>query len=330
MQVIETDAQTFIDVNPPSFPQLKTILINELNNTEEKSRKLFVLKENRALLGRIMTSTDPYHRNCGKKVGSFGWISVKKPKFLRILLDRVKEHYSSKKEIDIVRGPRNDPVIIGGQGVMIEGFNEPLLFGVSTNEPWLMTEFQNCGWEIDTRYNCSRIYAPYPRWRGIEDPEITVFSPSINVIKQRAEEIVNLYNETMSILPDVILLDKNTVIDFANFFKSIKSEDFLYLAMYDDKVIGIFVLLPNMYELWSGNKIQNGSWYLAAISKEHRSKFVFSKIYNHVTKIMEKKGISTLEAIYGWERNKYSAPILFQKGDIVRRHVMFSINLNEG
>lgn len=326
MQVFETDPQTFVDCHPPPYPQLKFLLEQSLSNIEDKSTKLFVLK-NGSICGRLMAFSDPRHESYGKKVGSFGWMYAEKPKQLQILLHEV-ENYFGSQGIDLLRGPRNDPVVFGGQGVLTYGFNQPELFGLPENPSWYGEVLKRNGYDSDTQYYSIRWSSPYPRWTDKKDADISIVNLEVDEIKERAEEIANLCKSCMVNLPDVTALDKKSLIDAIDFFKMIKAEKFLFFAMYDDKIIGIAVLIPNILDKWSGRPVQNVNWYIANVAREFRGRFIFSKMKNKVIKILKKKNIPAYEGTYVWDNNKYMLDICLRLGRVVRRHLVYVKKLN--
>ncbi|MHA1377992.1 MAG: hypothetical protein ACTSRG_06385 [Candidatus Helarchaeota archaeon] len=328
MQILETDPQTFVGCYPPNFPQQKYFLMNALSNNDDKSVKLFILK-NGSICGRVMAFIDPRHKSFGKKVGSFGWLYAKKPEQLRFLLTEVEEYFKSSGK-NIIRGPRNDPVVFGGQGVLAFGFNQPELFGLPENPPWYGAVLRKNGYNFDTQYYCIRWTAPYTRWTDKEDPEIQLVNLNFDEIMDRAEQIANLYNSCMLNMPDVTALDKKSLIDSIEFFKIIKAGDFLFFALCNDEVVGLAVLIPNIFDIWAGRPVQNVNWYIADVNKKYQGRYIFSKMKNSVIKLLEKKNIPAYEGTYIWDKNKRMLDICLRLGKLVRRHLVYTKKLNGG
>lgn len=329
MKVIEVDPQTFMDINPPAFSQLKIMIMNALENIHDKKGVLFALKENGTYLGRVMAFTDSSYASYGGKVGSFGWIHGNRTSHFKLLLDEV-ENYLSSQDVNLVRGPRNEPVIIGGQGVLVHGFNMPELIGVPENEYWLGKRLQKCKYDYDTQYYCIKWTAPFYRWTEKEDPDISLINLEFDEIVQRADEIATLYNGCMANMPDMTELDKNIVINFAQFFQSIDALDYLFFAIFDDKIVGLAVLIPNIYDIWSGYSIQDVNWYVADVSKDYRGRFIFSKMKNMVMNLLDKKQIPAYEGTYIWDGNQHMLDMCLRTGKLVRKHLIFSKELNGG
>ena len=329
MQVIETDPHTFIEIYPPNYPQLRPIMLNALESIPDRKGNLFALKENGDYIGRVMAFIDPNHQSYGEKVGSFGWIHGGRGRHIKHLLGAVEE-YMRSQGIKLIRGPRNDPVIMGGQGVLVHGFYQPELIGVPENGLWLGNALQKIGYDYNTEYLCIRWTTPYIRWTDKKDPEIALVNLEFGEIEERASEIATLYNECMLGMPDVTELDKNTVIEFARFFKSINAGDFLFFAICEDKLVGIAILIPNIYDLWSGNAIQNVNWWVADVSRKYRSRFIFSKMKNAVMDLLDTKGIPTYEGTYIWDQNKQMLDMCLRTGKLVRKHLIFTKELNGG
>ncbi|MHA1384641.1 MAG: hypothetical protein ACTSR3_12880 [Candidatus Helarchaeota archaeon] len=329
MQVLESDMQAFVDCYPPSYPQLKFMISNSLESIEDKRGALFTLRENGNIVGRVMAFIDPRHVSFGRKVGSFGWLNAKRPKYLRHLLSAVEEYFKASG-ISMIRGPRNDPVIFGGQGVLTYGFNEPDLFGIPKNPIWLAPILMKNGYEPDTQYYCIRWTHPYSRWTVKEDPEISLINMEFDEIRDRADELALVYNRCMANMPDVTGTDKESIIALIRFFKMIRAEDFVFVALCNDKIIGIAVLIPNLFDKWCGRQISNVNWFIADVSKEYRGRFVFSKMKNSVMDLLDRKNIPAYEGTYIWDNNQQMLDMCLRKGKLVRKHVVFTKKLNGG
>ncbi|MFX1451019.1 MAG: hypothetical protein ACFFCM_09265 [Promethearchaeota archaeon] len=329
MRVVEIDPQTFLDIYPPSFSELKSFIMGTLDTIHDKKGVLLALKENGSYSGRVMAFIDSTYESYGEKVGSFGWIYGARSKHLKLLLS-VAEEYLKAQGVAVIRGPRNDPVFFGGQGILVHGFNQPLLFGIPENEIWLGRALQKCGYDYNTQYYCIRWNAPYSRWTDKKDSEILLTNLEYEDMEDRASEIAQLYNNCMKNMPDMTKLDRFSVINFIHFYRLINAKDFLFFALCDDKIVGLAVLIPNLYDLWSRNPIRNLNWYIADVSREYRGRFIFSAMKNAVMNLLDKKKIPAYEGTYIWDENQQMIDMCLRTGKLVRKHLIFSKDLNGG
>ena len=106
--------------------------------------------------------------------------------------------------------------------------------------------------------------------------------------------------------------------------------DYLFFAICDDKIVGLAVLIPNIYDIWSGNAIQDVNWYVADVSKEYRGRFIFSKMKNAVMDLLDQKHIPAYEGTYIWDGNQQMLDMCLRKGKLLRKHLIFAKELNGG
>jgi hypothetical protein len=322
MRIVDVDPETFISIHPPSYPQYKYLLNISLQDIVKDGGKLFALKNNGSYAGRIMAFTNDMHRTKRVKAGLFGWFYCGDSAGATLLLDAVEEYLMSLGH-KLIRGPRDEPIHFGGQGVMTHGLDEPLLFGVSGPQDGIQTHLENNGYSKDTEYYCMRWTAPFQYRSKRQDLEITITDLSAEEILDRADEIAKIYNEGMIHRPDVTLVDKKIVENFVTFYKMIKALDYAVFAIHDDKIVGYTFGWPNLYEKWAGTHMQLINWYSIIILNEYRGRYIYSSMENWYIDLAKKANASIYEATYIPSDNKHTIDICLKTAYIARKHQMY-------
>ena len=349
--------------------QLKSKIVNILvkylkNKLSEKDYpiKVFIAKLNNRIEGFVVSQIDPNYRTYGRKAGTFGWLLATSEKICNELMLKCEE-FVKKYGMRKIRGPINLPKMIGGIGLQVEGFDSPMINGISFNKPNdpILEYLQNMGYKIESTYLCVHVTKEF--WKKSKElsSDYEFGYLSVNELLKRKPELINLARESLlSILADAIggserfdemveiyskitsvQLHSNSVQlndclhDELNYLKSLirvnKDEVNPWVPLAFEKetnqIVGIILCLPNLYQLWSGKPLTHGNVDTVIIKKEHSGKGIFSALNNIGQVILKSMGVNYFEGTTIWGNNTRAIETIFPHSKIVRKHVVFQKRL---
>jgi len=353
------------DLKPQIIYELMVYLKDKLED-ESYPLKIFIAKEGRIISGIIVCQIDPTYRTYGRKCGTFGWLYALDSESCKMLIDRCEE-FMMQNKIRKIRGPINYPKIIGGFGFQISGFDQDQMTGVPFNHPDsreidFLTQF---GYLRESKYWCVKVTKEY--WKkGRDIPEgLKVHFPTLEEFKhlkeeilqlgqesfnaifadtsgveKRFEEIIRLYEIFQNLPDDQSLLqrsnDPSQFTDTKAFIKVISKFDFskrlpwvtLIFTVDNRQLVGVGLLLPNIYQVWAGKTLNQGNGDTVMIHPDYIGKGVFSLGHNIGQIPLKMHGITHIEGTQLWANNKHAIEVMFPHTKVVRKHVVFQKRLN--
>ncbi|KKL94645.1 hypothetical protein LCGC14_1862590, partial [marine sediment metagenome] len=253
-----------------------------------------------------------------------------------------------------MRGPINFHKNIGGIGFQSEGFDEQMLYGVSSfnKDTKIIDYLVELGYKKESEYSC--VYVAQKSWdkgRKIDDDIIFRYF-SLKELYEFAEEIRNLANNSFfEILPDVS--GKNRIFEFFESFAKIPREFYdipsiepheytdvpqfvdawetcdlkkiepyapLAFSKSTGELIGALLGLPDLYESWNGNPITRANVDTAMVKKGYFGKGIFSALNNLGQLTCNFYGVDYFEGTAIWSNNSRAIDTIFPHSEPIRKH----------
>ena len=326
---------------------------------ENPTVKVFIAYEGRFLRGMVIAENNPYYTSRNRKAASFGWLYAKDFGTCEILMEECEE-FARKQGVKILRGPINFPKNVGGYGLQVEGFKEKMMHGVAFYEKKASEKISKyltkLGYKRDAEYLTMEV-TEYKWKKGVQlDDDLEIRYLTFEEFEARKDEVLEMMGGAFySVLPDafgikryeeVMELMRNTPkryfelpkdIEFENYstqqeflkaWQQCAEEDvltFFHLAFEKetDKIVGIIIVLPDLYEVWKGDKITRGNVDVAAVRKGYARKGIFSSLNNIGRLTGNMRGITYFEGTSIWNLNEDAVKTILPHGTINRRFHVF-------
>ncbi|KKL20221.1 hypothetical protein LCGC14_2457640, partial [marine sediment metagenome] len=129
----------------------------------EYKLKVFIAYQGIKVLGFVITQLDPNYTSYSRKVGTFGWLYASSLDVCKNLM-RQCELFMKENKVRKMRGPINFPKNIGGIGFQSEGFEEQMLYGVSSfnKDTNIIDYLVELGYKKESEYSC--VYVAQKSW----------------------------------------------------------------------------------------------------------------------------------------------------------------------
>ncbi|KKL60880.1 hypothetical protein LCGC14_2200910 [marine sediment metagenome] len=319
----------------------------------EYKLKVFIAYQGAVALGFVITQIDPNYTSYSRKCGSFGFLYASSLDICKNLMKQC-ELFMKENKVRKMRGPINFPKNIGGIGFQSEGFDEQMLYGVSSfnKNTKIIDYLVELGYKKESEYSC--VYVAQKSWdkgRKIDDDIIFRYFP-LKELYEFAEEIRNLANNSFfEILPDAS--GKNRIYQFFESFAKIprdfydipsiepheytdvpqfvdawetcdlkKIEPYAPLAFSKStgELIGALLGLPDLYESWNGNPITRANVDTAMVKKGYFGKGIFSALNNLGQLTCNLFGVDYFEGTSIWSNNSRAVDTIFPHCETIRKH----------
>ncbi|KKL90467.1 hypothetical protein LCGC14_1904390, partial [marine sediment metagenome] len=124
----------------------------------EYKLKVFIAYQGIEVLGFVISQIDPNYTSYGRKCGTFGWLYANSLETCKNLIKHC-EAFMKENKVRKLRGPINFPKNIGGLGFQTEGFEEQMLYGVSTfnKDAKVLTYLEELGYKKESEYTCVHV-----------------------------------------------------------------------------------------------------------------------------------------------------------------------------
>ncbi len=332
---------------------------NQKKHSKSIDIKVFIAYEGRFLKGFVIAENNPYYTSRNRKAASFGWLFAEDFDVCERLLSKC-EQYVRNQGVKLLRGPINFPKSVGGYGLQVEGFKEQMMYGVSFHEKKsskrISKYLQRLGFKRDAEYLTMEV-TEYKWKKGTQlDEDLKIRYLTFEEFEKRKEEVLEMmsgafyyvlpdafgvkrYEEVMELMkktPDYMFeMPKNiefekysTQQEFMKAWQNCADEDvltFFHLAFEKetDKIVGIIIVLPDLYEVWKGGSITRGNVDVAAIRKGYSRKGIFSSLNNIGRLTGNMRGITYFEGTSIWNLNEDAVKIILPHGTINRRFHVF-------
>jgi len=321
----------------------------------EHQVSMFITVKENIPTGFVICQIDPDYRTYSRKATTFGWLLANDFDTCALLMEQC-ELFAKEHKLRKLRGPINYPKLVGGIGIQTEGFDAPLMNGVNFNHPESrVLEFLNeLGYESESKYSCVHVIDKPWEKGDVVGLEYRLGYLTLEELINRKDEIMELAaNSFYSILADApggrsrfdemmyhyaqvppeyyqLIIDPRMLTDVPEFIETYESYDlenvvtWVHIAFEKDtdKIAGLIMTLPNLYQLWLGEPLTHCNVDTVMIAKQHAGKGVFSSIHNIGKPIVVAKGISFIEGTTIWANNDRAIKTIFPHAKPLRTHVV--------
>jgi hypothetical protein len=324
-------------------------------DSPEHSASMYIVLKEQVPSGFVICQIDPDYRTYSRRATTFGWLLAGDLETCAVLMERC-ELFAKEHNLRKLRGPINYPKLVGGIGIQTEGFDAPLLNGVNFNHPKsrILEYLNKLGYESESKYSCVHVIDKPWENGDIVGHEYRLGYLTLEELINRKDEIMELAtNSFYSILADApggsarfdemmyhyaqvsseyyqLIIDPRVLTDVPEFIETYNSCDLKNVVTWvhiafekdTDKIAGIIMTLPNLYQLWLGEPLTHCNVDTVMIAKQHAGKGVFSSIHNMGKPIVVASGISFVEGTTIWANNDRAIKTIFPHAKPLRTHVV--------
>lgn len=342
--------------------KLKLVVVVELldyftekfSNPDYKIEFIYT-KENEDITGFVVCQIDKDYKSYGMKCPTFGWLHAKDFPSCELLMNGCEE-FVRKNKFRKIRGPINFPKIIGGIGYQVEGFEAPMLNGVTFNEPStkILEFLQELGYKKESKYSCLEVVNSNWKKGNKLDKDIMIRFLPISEIRKLRKEILSLAQSSFhSVLADApgglsrfeemmesyeLVFENRAVVsnDFdPRMFSAIPEfiEAWESCEIYEiipccpvafdrntGELIGIIMALPNLFQLWSNQPLTQINVDTVIIKKEYAGRGIFSSLQNIGQLTCNIHGFNYFEGTTIWANNDRAVKVIFPHSTPLRTH----------
>ena len=275
MQLIEVNstsaAKDFLKVNVlmnKNNPNYIQPLDNEVNDVFDASKnknfkygeiKRWILKdENGKLIGRIAAFVHSKYINKGTdfKTGGIGFFDcINNDEAAKILFNVAKQWLQSK-DAEAMDGSINFGDRDKWWGLMVEGFEQPPIYGMSYNPPYYQQLFENYGFKnyYNQYYYAMLVkdklperfperHAKFKAKPGYEARHINKKN-----LEKHAQEFATVYNAAWAQHGEAKEITAKDVMKLFNKMKAVMDERLIWFAYYKDEPIAMWINIPDLNE----------------------------------------------------------------------------------
>ncbi|MFW9952506.1 MAG: hypothetical protein ACFFKA_20490 [Candidatus Thorarchaeota archaeon] len=344
--------------------KLLDYLSEKINNPKYKIR-VFTTTQGLSSTGFIICQIDPEYKSYGNsRCATFGWIHAQDFESCKLLMEAC-ENYVREQGLKKIRGPINYPKFLGGVGYQVMGHNAPLMSGVSFNNPEMNeTHFlKQLGYEPESEYTCVEVVQKNWDKGDSLDENIVIKFLTPNEIRALKPELMELArNSFYSVLADAPggnsrideMFDSYDImisylkthqapikIDPKIFFKVPKFIEFfqasdpinavpccpIALDKSTGEILGAIMALPNLYQIWKGERLTDINVDTAMVKKEYIGKGIFSTMNNIGQLMCRYRGAEYFEGTTIWSNNDRAIKTIFPHSILRRKHIVFQKRL---
>jgi len=310
---------------------------------------------NSEIYGFVISQIHPTYTSYGRKCGTFGWLNVKNFEACKRLINKC-EIFTRNHGVRKIRGNINFPKGLGGIGIQASGFEQQMMYGVAFNNPHinLIEYLEKLGYKKESEYTCMKVTKDFWDSGKKIDKRIKLRHVSLKEIKNYQEEILDLGRNSFQMdFPDASgaeyrfkeMLDTYSQVP-KSFYKlpdDFKPESYCSIPeileawdSYDleevvtwahmafdretNKLVGIILCLPDLYELWLGKPITRTNVDTAMVRKDCAGRGIFSAMNNIGQKTQNVNGITYFEGTTIWTNNIDAINSIFPHCEHIRKH----------
>ncbi|MFX0043843.1 MAG: hypothetical protein ACFE8L_13105 [Candidatus Hodarchaeota archaeon] len=291
--------------------------------------------------GFVLSDLNPEYKSYSRKCGTFGWLYAKNREVCRMLLKKC-EGFAKENKFRRIRGPINFPKNAMGYGLQIEGFNQPLLYGVAFNDPNsnLYDFLFALGYEVESEYTCVEVLEESWKKGNTLARNLKLCCLTLDELIHKVDDIVELAHDSFSsILPDTSGGGRENVFELIELAINIPKPYFHHKFCYDpyeryahipefieaweeadleniitvfplvlerktNKLVGMLIGVLDYYQYWSGNYITRVNVHTAMVRKGYNGMGVFSSLNNFGQATNRSmRGLTYYEGTAIWTKN---------------------------
>jgi len=317
--------------------------------------KVFLAYHYSEICGFVICQIHPTYTSYGRKCGTFGWLNVKNFEICKKLMIEC-EIFLRQNNVRKIRGNLNFPKGFGGIGIQVSGFEHQMMYGVAFNDPQsrIFDYLEKLGYKKESEYTCMRVNKQFWDSGRAIDKKIKYRYLTLEEIKENKEEILELGRnsfqmnfpdssgaesrfaemlETYSQVPKshYKLSDNfdpksySNIPEFVETWENCNLEEVITWApmAFDrksNKLVGIILSLPDLYELWLDKPITRNNVDTAMVRKEYAGRGIFSALNNIGQLTCNLNGITYYEGTSIWANNKDAINAIFPHCEHIRKH----------
>jgi hypothetical protein len=287
MQVVEvtnhSTAKDFLNINVlmnASNPKYIQPLNNEVNDVfDESKNKAFkygtairwILKDNSGKpVGRIAAFINSKYKNKGDtvKAGGIGFFDcINDQQAANLLFDTAKQ-WLQQKGVDAMDGPINFGERDKWWGLMVEGYDEEPMYGISFNPPYYEKLFENYGFQnfYNQYYYTLKAYGTLGdkyqerHARFASKPDYSARHVDKKNLEKYARDFSIVYNAAWSQHDEGKEISPEQALKMFNKMKPIMDETLVWFAYYKEDPIGMWINIPDLNQYFKYFKGKFG-WF---------------------------------------------------------------------
>ncbi|TFF95955.1 MAG: hypothetical protein EU547_06940 [Promethearchaeota archaeon] len=344
------------ELKPRIIQELMIYLKTKLHD-DSYPLKVFISKQGGIISGIVVSQIDTEYRSYGRRCGTFGWLYALNFESCEFLMKSC-ETFMRAHKIYKIRGPINYPKFIGGIGFQIKGFDHNMMSGVNYHHPKMyeLKFLKTQGYQIESKYSCVKVTntnwkkgnkldnAIKIRYKSIQEFEDLI--PQMKKLAQRSfysiladasggDERLNEFFKLFRSVPksfytlskDFNPKDYTEVSEFITAMTPFSSGDvipWVHMAFdkNTDKLVGIIICLPNLYQIWKGQNLTESNVDTAIVNKNYTGKGIFSSLNNIGRIALEIHGINYFEGTTIWANNEKAINTIFPHSKVVREYLV--------
>jgi hypothetical protein len=286
MQLVEvTDKQTvkdFLTVNAllnKSNPNYIRPLDNEVNDVFDpaknknykygETKRWVAMDDEGELIGRIAAFTNSKYINKGTEfaTGGIGFFDcINDQPVADVLFDTAKAWLQSKG-MEAMDGPINFGDRDKWWGLMVEGFDDEPMYGMSFNPPYYESLFNNYGFQnyYNQYYYSMKVDDPLPprfperHAKFKAKPGYEARHVEMKHLEKYAGDFATVYNAAWAQHGEAKEITKESVVKLFKTMKPVMDERMLWFAYYKEEPIAMFINIPDVNQYF---KYFNGKFGL--------------------------------------------------------------------
>jgi hypothetical protein len=325
--------------------------------------KIFIAYSGGEVCGFVSSQVHPTYTSYSRKCGTFGWILGEDFVVCRRLLNNC-EKFLKEQKVRKIRGNINFPKHLGGIGFQTMGFDEPMMCGIASDNPQSRIQdfLKSLGYIREAEYTCVHVIdTSWKQGHKRLAKDIKIRYLTIDEIIGRKAEILDIARNSFRVLlPDssggdtgfneIIGIYRQIPKSFYSLFKGIMPYSYSkrpeYRDAWDncdlskivpfapcaidrstDKIVGIILAIPNLYQIWLGEPITHANVDTAMIHKEYARKGIFSNLNNIGQITIDFYGVDYMEGTTIWSNNEKAIVAIFPHSVPIRKHQVYQKRL---
>ena len=219
--------------------------------------KVFIAYRSVEPCGFVLSEINPEYKSYSRKCGTFGWLYAENEEVCRNLLLKC-EAFTRENKVRRIRGPINFPKNAMGYGLQIEGFDQPLLYGVAFNDPRssLCKFLPALGYEVESEYTCVEVLEKSWKKGNTLAQNLKLCCLTLDELMQKVDDIVELAGDSFStLLPDTSGGGRKNILDLIHLATNIPKSYFHHKLCYDP--FETYVHIPEFIEAWQEADLEN-------------------------------------------------------------------------
>ena len=218
----------------------------------------WILKDQGEVIGRIAAFINEQYKNYGTDypTGGIGFFEcIDDQKAAGLLFDQARQ-WLQQRGMEAMDGPINFGDRERWWGLMISGFDQEPIYGMSFNPPYYQKLFEGYGFKnfYNQYYFAMLITDELPekyierhaRFKAKKD--YSVRHIDLNNIEKHAEDFATVYNAAWSQHHEAKTITKEDMMRNFNEMKPIIDEDLIWFAYYKEEPIAMWINIPDLNE----------------------------------------------------------------------------------